>query len=249
MDEDLVSIITPSYNSEKLIDKTIESVKNQTYKNYEMIIIDDGSSDNSVNTITRLIKNDTRFKLIELKENVGAAKARNIGIEKANGRFIAFLDSDDLWYSNKLENQVKFMKEKNIAFSFTSYEVINQSGIKLKKVIDAPDEINYVGLLKNTIIGCLTVMLDTEKLRDFKMPNCKPEDTALWLKLLREDNTAYGLKQVLAQYRLVEGSVSSNKINAAQNLWRLYRMQEQLPLVSSCWYFGNYAINALKKHI
>ncbi|PHD75781.1 glycosyl transferase [Bacillus sp. AFS043905] len=248
MERDMVSIITPSYNSKEFIGNAIQSVKDQTYGNFEMIIIDDGSKDNSVLAIKSLINNDKRIKLISLSENVGAAEARNIGIVKARGRFIAFLDSDDIWYPGKLKKQVDFMKKNNIAFSFTSYEMITEVGEKTHNIVRAPKKVDYHGLLKNTIIGCLTVMLDTNKIGKIKMPNCKPEDTALWLKLLKEDLIAYGMPQVLAQYRLVDGSVSSNKIKAAQHLWNLYRKQENLPFPKSLWYFSHYALNAIKKH-
>lgn len=246
---DLVSIITPTFNSEKYILETIESVKNQTYHNWEMIIVDDCSNDNTVSLIKNEIRKDHRIRLIQQKNNVGAAVARNTAIKNAKGKYMAFLDSDDLWHPRKLEVQLSFMKHKDIAFSFTEYEIINEDGSETGKIINVPEKIDYNGLLKNTIIGCLTVMLDTEKLGLVQMPNIRTrQDTALWLSILKKGITAYGIQQPLAKYRKVNGSISSNKIKMAKQNWKLYREIEQLNIFYATWCFINYAWNAFKKH-
>lgn len=246
----LVSIITPAYNSEKYIIDTIQSVKSQTYKNWEMIIVDDYSTDNTVNIVSEEMKKDSRIKLIKLNKNQGAAIARNTGINSAKGRYIAFLDSDDLWEPNKLEVQLNFMKANNVEFSFTSYKIVNEFGEETGKIIDVPSKIDYEGLLKNTIIGCLTVMLDIQKLGLVQMPNMRTrQDTALWLSILKRGYLAYGIQQPLAKYRKKSGSISSNKIKVAKQNWKLYRDIEKLSFLKSLWCFTNYAFNGIKKNL
>ncbi|PFA05077.1 glycosyltransferase family 2 protein [Bacillus cereus] len=245
----LVSIVTPSYNANSFIEKTIQSVQSQTYKNWEMIIIDDVSKDNTCELIKEESKKDNRIRLIELKENSGAAIARNTGINNARGKYVAFLDSDDLWLPEKLEKQLAFMQNNDIAFSFTGYQIMNQDGTLTDKVVHVPGKINYNGLLKNTIIGCLTVMLDIEKLGKIQMPNIRTrQDTATWLKILRQGHYAYGLDEVLSKYRKVENSISSNKFKMAKMNWKLYREIEGLSILKSAWCFGNYALNGVVKH-
>ncbi|MEI2311408.1 glycosyltransferase family 2 protein [Bacillus nitratireducens] len=245
----LVSIVTPSYNASSFIKETIQSVQSQTYKNWEMIIIDDVSKDNTCELIKEEIKKDSRIRLIELQENGGPAIARNTGINNAKAKYVAFLDSDDLWLPEKLEKQLAFMQNNDIAFSFTSYQIMNQDGTLTDKVVHVPEKINYNGLLKNTIIGCLTVMLDIEKLGKVQMPNIRTrQDTATWLKILRQGHYAYGLDEVLSKYRKVENSISSKKFKMAKMNWKLYREIEGLSVLKSAWCFGNYALNGVVKH-
>lgn len=246
----VVSVITPTFNSSKFILDTINSVREQTYLNWEMIIVDDCSNDNTVEIIENEVENDDRIKLIKLKKNVGSAVARNTAIEKARGRFIAFLDSDDMWTKDKLDLQVEFMLKNDLAFSFTEYALIDENGKETGKVVKIPEKLNYKELLKNTIIGCLTVMLDKEKIGTIKMPEIRTrQDTALWLKILREGYTAYGLQQNLAKYRKVSNSISSNKFKAMYNTWKVYRNIEKLSFLRSSWCFVNYAYNAYRKRI
>lgn len=247
---DLVSIITPTYNSEKYIKETINSVLSQTYQNWEMIIVDDCSTDNTVRIIEEEMEKNSRIRFIQLQENQGAAVARNTAINYANGRYIAFLDSDDLWEMNKLEVQVSFMNMNNIPFSYTSYKIINENGEETGKVVNVPEKIDYNQLLKNTIIGCLTVMLDINKFGRVQMPNMRTrQDTALWLSILKQGYIAYGIQQPLAKYRKKSGSISSNKLKMAKQNWKLYREIENLSLVKSIWCFLNYAYNGIKKNL
>ncbi|MED2872949.1 glycosyltransferase family 2 protein [Bacillus thuringiensis] len=247
--EFMISIVIPSYNASSFIKETIQSVQSQTYTNWEMIIIDDVSKDNTRELIKEEIKKDGRIQLIELQENGGAAIARNIGINNAKGKYVAFLDSDDLWLPEKLEKQLEFMQNNDIAFSFTSYQIMNQDGTLTDKVVHVPEKINYNGLLKNTIIGCLTVMLDIEKLGRVQMPNIRTrQDTATWLKILRQGHYAYGLDEVLSKYRKVENSISSKKFKMAKMNWKLYREIEELSIPKSAWCFINYALNGVVKH-
>jgi len=249
-ENNLVSIITPSYNSKKFIEETIDSVLAQTYQNWEMIIVDDFSSDDSVDHITNKIKNIEKIKLISLNQNVGAAEARNRALKVAQGKYIAFLDSDDLWYPEKLEKQIEFMSKYNYAFTFTSYTPFSEDGkIEYKKII-VPEKISYEGYCKNTIIGCLTVIIDKEKTGEFYMPNIRSShDMALWLLIMKRGYDAYGLNENLAKYRLVSTSNTSKKYKAAKEVWDVYRKVEKLSLIKSSWYFAHYVVNALKKRM
>lgn len=244
----LVSIITPVYNAEKFVAETIKSVQAQSYTNWEMILVDDVSSDNSEKIIKEFQEKDNRIKYIKLKENSGAAVARNMAIENAKGRYIAFLDSDDLWKPEKLEKQIKFMNDNNYGFTFTSYELMKEDGTKLNKLVKVPNRIDYDGLLKNTIIGCLTVVVDREIVGDFRMPLLrKGQDTATWLKILKTYEYCYGINENLAEYRLVQGSISSNKIGALKRTWNTYRNVERLNFIKCSYVFTCYTLNAIKK--
>lgn len=244
----LVTIITPSYNALSFFKDTVNSVVSQTYTNWEWVIVDDCSVDGTREYIKSLSEKDNRIKPIYLSNNKGTAVARNTAIQNAKGKFIAFLDSDDKWEEQKLEKQITFMQESGYAFSFTSYNIITQDGEFTGKVIKAPKKVDYEFLLKNTIIGCLTVMLDIEQLGKVEMPNIRSrQDWAMWLSVLKRGFIAYGLDEPLAQYRKVQGSISSNKIKAAKMNWFVYRKIEKLALIKSAWCFVNYAYNAFKK--
>jgi len=243
-----VSIITPSYNSAKFIGRTIESVLSQSYSDWEMIIVDDCSRDKSVEVIKKYL--DDRIRLINLTDNRGAAFARNKALEVATGRFIAFLDSDDLWKSRKLEIQLNFMLENNYAFTFSSYECISEEGNSLNKVIVVPQVVSYGNYLKNTIIGCLTVIIDKSKVGDFRMPEIESShDMALWLLIMKRGFKAFGLNKVLSKYRLVDTSNTANKYKAAKDVWKVYREIEGLSFIKSIYCFVFYAFNAVYKRI
>ena len=240
-----VSIITPSFNSSNFIKKTIESVINQSYNNWELIIVDDCSTDDSCLIINNFVQIDPRIKLIKLEENSGAAVARNIGIEAANGRFIAFLDSDDTWHPKKLEQQVNFMLNHNYALTYTKYHQVNKNGEKIGE-LHFPLKTSYRELLKTCVIGCLTVMYDTHKLGKVYFPLIrKRQDYALWLKILKQVDYAYCVPEDLASYTVRSDSISANKWKAAQYNWKLYRDIEKLNILSSAYYFLNYAIRGI----
>lgn len=244
----LISIITPLYNSEKFIDETIKSVLNQTYENWEMIIVNDFSNDKSEEIVTNHIIIDSRIKLISLKHNLGAAVARNLALKQAKGRFIAFLDSDDKWEPNKLELQLLFMIKNNLPISFTSYNLIDETGAKSNKIINSLPSIDYGQYLKNTIIGMSTSMIDTNLVNEFQFKNIRTrQDTFLWITLLKRGHKAFGIDAVLASYRVRKDSISANKIKAALRVWYLYYKLEKLGLLKSIYYFFFYLYNALKK--
>lgn len=250
MNEPLVSIITPVYNAERFLSDTIKSVQNQIYKNWEILLIDDCSKDNSAQIIKEFQKYDNRIKYIKLKKNSGASVSRNEGIRNAKGRFIAFVDSDDIWKPEKLEIQIKYMLKENLGFTFTSYRYMKENGELTNKIAKAPSKINYNGLLKNTIIGCSTVVIDREIVDYFEMPLVRRgQDTATWLQILRKEKYAYGIEQDLVNYRLVGESLSSNKIKALKRTWNTYRNVEKLGLLKSSYVFCFYVFNAIKKRI
>ena len=246
---ELVSIITPCYNSEDYLDDCIASVLAQTYQNWEMLIVDDNSSDNSCALINSYSKRDDRIKPLFLNENFGPAMARNNAITNAKGKYIAFLDSDDIWLPEKLEVQINFMKKNNCSFVFSSYSVISDDE-KPNYTISVPETITYKRYLKNTIIGCLTVMLDKEKFKKIEMPNLRSShDMALWLNLLKQEKYAYGIAQDLAIYREHKSSNTSNKFRAIYDVWNVYRKHEKLNLFYSIYNFVFYAINAFIKRL
>lgn len=235
----------PCFNASQYIEETINSVISQTYLDWELIIVDDCSIDNSIEIVKSSHKNDLRVKLITLPKNVGVAVARNIGIEESRGRFIAFLDSDDLWYPDKLEKQISFMKENNIDLSYTGYEKINEEGKCFQKM-RVPLKVSYPDLLKTCYIGCLTVVYDTQNLGKIYMPtNTKREDFATWLSILKRTAYAYAVPETLAKYRVYSSQSSSKKINMAQENWNLYRNIENLNLFKSLYYFSHYAVNGV----
>lgn len=240
-----VSIITPLYNCSDFLDKTIQSVLSQTYKNWEMILVDDFSTDSSLAIAQSYAAQDDRIKVIRLKENSGAAVARNTAIEAATGRFIAFLDSDDLWLPKKLEKQIYFMLEKNIAFSYTAYFSIDEYDA-IQEKMGVPEKIQYKELLKTCVIGCLTVIYDAEKIGKYHMPtSTKREDFATWLNILKKIDFAYGLPEPLAKYRIYDKQSSAKKVKMAKENWLLYRNIEKLDLFQACYYFTHYAIRGI----
>ena len=245
-----MSIITPSYNSLKFIEECVNSVLLQSYSNWELLIVDDCSLDNSRELLLKIAEKDERIRMTFLDKNIGAAEARNVAIQQAKGKYIAFLDSDDYWEKEKLANQIGFMKSNDIAFSFSSYIPISEDGKVSYPPILSIEKIGYHDYLKNTIIGCLTVVIDREKTGDFEMPNIRSShDMALWLLIMKRGFYAYGLDENLAKYRNVSISNTSSKWRAAKDVWMVYRKIEKLSFLYSIWCFLNYAFNAIIKRI
>lgn len=245
-EEALVSIITPSYDSEAFVGQMIESVLVQTYRNWELIIVDDCSPDASNSIIEQYSHIDSRIKLIKLEENSGAAVARNTAIEAARGRYIAFLDSDDVWKSSKLEAQIGFMQKNEFPFTFSKYDVIDEEN-NFVNSIGVPTKVSYYDLLKTNYIGCLTAIYDVNYFGKVLMPLIRRrQDYGLWLSLLKRTGYAYGLNDdSLAKYRLRSGSISSNKATTSVYTWRLYREVERLNIIKAVYYFSHYFIRAV----
>lgn len=253
MEERLISIITPVYNAGNYIEETLRMVEKQTCKNWELILVDDCSTDNSRQIIKEYMdfKGDKRIHLIEKQVNEGAAMARNTGIGVSQGRYIAFLDADDIWMPEKLERELAFMEKNQAAFVCTSYEFGDEKARGTGKIVHVPPILTYKKALSRTVIFTTTVMLDTARTgRELiHMPAVKSEDTALWWKLLKSGFPAYGLDEVLAVYRRPVKSLSSNKLEAIKRIWYLYRKQEKLSVLQSAGYFFFWALRATLRRI
>ena len=250
--EDKVTVVTPTWNSAKYICETIASVQAQTYQNWEMIIVDDCSTDNTVELVKDIVKKDSRIRLIEQNENQGAAIARNIAVQNGTGRYVAYLDSDDRWKPKKLERQIQFMLNKDCGFSCTSYEVIDSAGKSLNKIIHMLDKVDYRRFLTNNLLQTVGIMVDTYKVdkRYLEMPNIRRrQDAATWMQILKAGYPCCGMHEVLAEYRRTPKSLSSNKFKAVIGTWKLYREIEKLPFLFSCYCFIRYAFLAVWKRI
>lgn len=223
MEAHLVSIITPSFNSEKFISDTIQSVQNQTYQNWEMIIVDDGSTDNTVSIIEEFL-HDNRIQLHQLDQNSGTGIARNTAISLAKGRYIAFLDSDDLWKPEKLQKQVEFMISKDQPFTFSYYECINEEGKALGKIIQAPKTLTYRQLFWSNWVGNLTGIYDANFFGKIAISSVrKRQDWMMWLTILKKIKTAEPIPESLAIYRVRENSISASKTELLRHNYKVYR--------------------------
>lgn len=230
--DNLVSIITPSYNTALYIEDTIKSVLNQTFKNWEMIIVDDCSSDNTLEIINKF--NDPRIILIRNNLRCGAAVSRNKALNIAKGKWIAFLDSDDLWMPDKLEKQIDFMIQNEISFSYTDYKVINEEGITITNRITGPKKISRRGMYNYCWPGCLTVMYNQEKVGLIQIENLKKNnDYAIWLKVIKKSD-CYLLEEVLGSYRKRKGSISNQSfIKLIKYHYYLFYYAERMNATSS----------------
>lgn len=240
MKDGLVSIIMPAYNSEKYIGETIESVLAQTYQNWELLIVDDCSTDNTPNIVRSYLAKDSRVKYYRLSQNLGAAAARNKAMYEATGEYMAFLDSDDLWYKEKLQKQTDFMNQEKINFSYTSYERIEECSNKLPHRVICPKQTSYEKLLLGNTIGNSTAMYSVKSLGKFNIPLIrKRNDYALWLRILKKEKYAVGISDVLMKYRVRGDSLSSNKIELLKYNWQLYRNIEELNMLKSLFYLAS----------
>ncbi len=245
-DGKLVSIVVPVYNAECFIRETIQYVKAQTCENWELIFVDDCSTDNSCDVIEDCIRKDSRIRLIRQETNSGAAKCRNKGTACARGRYLCFLDADDIWEPRKLAEELAFIGEDK-GFVFTGYEFADETGKGLGKVVHVPREITYHEALKNTTIFTSTVMIDRNVIdsKDIMMPCIASEDTATWWNILKKYGKGYGLDECLVRYRRSMGTLSSNKLLAVRRIWNLYRRHERLPVVKSLYCMVFWAVRAV----
>lgn len=244
----LVSIVTPAFRAERFIGATIRSVRSQSFSRFEMLVVDDCSPDGTAGVVAAMAAEDSRIVLLRHERNGGPAAARNTALASARGRYIAFLDSDDLWLPAKLERQLGFMTERGAAISFTRYRRIAHDDAPLSAVIGVPDRLDYWGLLKNTAIVTSTVVVDREVTGPFAMRQVFYDDFILWLELLKRGFSAHGLQEELTHYRVVTASWSRNKLRSALQVWRTYRHIEHLGLVSAAWAFSHYAWHAFWKY-
>ncbi|WP_229627795.1 glycosyltransferase family 2 protein [Vibrio parahaemolyticus] len=244
--QSLVSIIMPSYNSEGTILESIQSVLSQTYKNWELIIVDDRSTDNTWQVIQTYADKYDNIRIYQNKENLGAGASRNFAIKKARGRFIAFLDSDDLWTEDKLAEQIPFMLENNYPLTYTHYSRFNSE--EELSVVTAPEYTTYKKLMYSNVIGCLTAVYDTQALGKRYMPLIrKRQDMGLWLDILKDTPKAYCLPKPLAKYRMDSG-MTANKFSVLSYQWKFYRDVVGLSLPRSLFTFSVYAVKGTMKH-
>ncbi len=247
--KELISIIVPVHNAGKYLDETIGSVLAQTEPNFELILVDDCSTDDSVAVINKY--DDKRICLIKQTENKGAYAARNRGLEAATGRYIAFLDADDIWSKYKLERTLFYLKEQETGFVFTGYEFADENGVGTGAVVKVPRRRTFKGALNNTDIFTSTVMIDRDKIPDelIRMPNIKSEDTATWWTILKAGYVAAGLNENLVKYRRPSNSLSSDKKEALRRIWNLYRKVAGLNVVSSAFHFCLWAVTAVWRRL
>ena len=245
----LVSIITPVYNSEKYISTTIDSVITQTYENWELILIDDGSIDKSVEIINSYIKTDNRISLLRNENNSGPAISRNKGIKAAKGSYLTFIDADDIWMPSFLSISLNFVESNNYNFVFSSYKRVDEDLQSLYNDFIVPERVDYNSLLKTCPISCLTAFIKISSTGKYYMPNIeKRQDYGLWLSILKEVGYAYGIKEPLATYRIRKGSVSRNKFKAILYVWRIYRDVEKIGFLKSLYLILCYTYNGYKKY-
>lgn len=249
----MVSIVVPVYNAAIYIRQTMDMVRAQSYTDWELILVDDGSSDHSCEIIEAYMREtgDERLRLIKKEKNEGAALSRNRGIREVKGRYLAFLDADDVWTKDKLEKQMVFMQKTQAEFVFSAYEFGDEAARGTGKIVHVPDTLTYRQALSRTVIFTTTVLLDMQKIpkKLIYMPDVPSEDSATWWQILKAGYTAKGLDEVLAIYRRPAKSLSSNKWKAIQRIWYLYRRVEKLSLPASCWAFVGWAYRATARRL
>lgn len=249
MNDELVSIITPAYKAASYVSATIESVLAQSYPHWEMLIADDCSPDDTRDVIADWTRRDPRIRLIALPANAGPAGARNAALAEARGRWIAFLDSDDLWLPQKLERSLEFARHHGAALTYTGYRRIDVGGARTGHFIQVPPRLTYRQLLGNTAIATSTVLIDRLQTGDIRMATqVYYDDFVCWLGILKRGLTARGLNEDLMRYRVLPQSVSRNKLRSAGKVWRIYRTTECLGGLAASWHFLNYAGRALMKY-
>jgi teichuronic acid biosynthesis glycosyltransferase TuaG len=243
----LVSIVMPAYKAEKTVAEAIRSVQAQSYPHWQLLVVDDGSLDGTADVVAELAKSDSRIELIR-QANAGPAMARQKALDHARGRYIAFLDSDDLWLPGKLERQLTFMTEHRAAFSYTAFRRIQADGSGSGQLISIPSRLTYRALLGNTAIATSTAMIDKSITGEFRMTKTYYDDFVLWLGILKRGHVALGLNEDLMRYRVMDGSVSRNKVKSARMVWRTYRDIEGLNALLAAVHFARYALHAWRKY-
>ena len=245
----LVSIITPSYNSAKFIAETIQSVQNQTHQNWEMIIVDDASLDETENIVLSIMQNDSRIQFHKLSQNSGPAVARNTAIEKASGDFMTFIDADDIWFPTFIENNIKTIQETAIPFVFSSYKRANEQLEFVYSDFIVPHKVSYSDILKSNSISCLTAFVDIKKLGKKYMPLIrKRQDMGLWLNYLKVIPFAYGIQETQAIYRIRENSLSRKKSDLIKYQWQFYTEVDKLNIFQSAYYMLHWMYRGFMKY-
>lgn len=249
----LISIITATFNSSDFILQTYSSICSQNYSNWEWLVTDDCSSDNTFDILSEIMHSDSRVRLFKNNVNSGAAVSRNKSLDNAKGDFVAFLDADDLWHKDKLSKQLNFMINNNICFTFTAYKIIDEKGNSLNKTVDTTNIGIFTYrdmLLKKATMGCSTVLVRIDTLSDFRMPLIRTgQDYAFWLSILKGGCDAHILPEVLTEYRITKGSISRNKLKKAIRQWCIYREIERIDFFHSVYYFFSYSWRAIFRKV
>lgn len=247
--EPLVSIITPCYNSADFIKQTINSVIEQTYTNWELILIDDKSKDETCKVAEEFVQKHNNIKLIKLEQNGGVSKARNVGLENATGKYIAFLDSDDIWLKDKLTKQVAYMEEKSLPMTFCAYHRIDEVGKVISQKIEVPHSVTYKQLLSHNVIIFSTSLTLKSVIGGTRFKKAGHEDWIFWLDIFRKPFSGYGINETLVEYRIRQGSVSSNKLKVIGFTWKILRENEKLGFFESAYHFTKYAFATVWKRL
>ena len=246
----MVSIVMPAYNAQDYIQEAIQSVLQQTYTEWELLVIDDASSDRTAEIVNQLVRKDRRVHYIKNKANIGAAESRNRGVELAKGQWIAFLDSDDCWHPDKLKRQLDLAEKHRAEFVFSGSAFMNKDGRRLEYYLAVPEQISYSQLLKQNIISCSSVLIKKSLIADFPMKHAEDmhEDFAVWLQILKNRNLqAFGINEPLLIYRITAASKSGNKIKAARMTYRVYRYLG-LSVFEAIYYWLWYVCRSLRKY-
>jgi teichuronic acid biosynthesis glycosyltransferase TuaG len=262
---ELISIVMPAFNAERFIEEAVSSVLQQTYSSWKLFIIDDCSTDGTGAILRELQTKDARIEIREVLKRVGPGGARNIGLQMAKGKYVAFLDSDDMWAADKLEIQVGAMQEKDAVLSFTGYKRMDVHSRAFGHDILPPRTVSYRQLLRSNVIGCSTAMVDRYAIGTITFPEIeKRQDLGFWLQILKVIEASHrdattrsealvskvlGVRESLCYYRVHEAGISSNKLLAAKYQWRIYREIESLSIWESIYYFFFYALNGIQKYI
>ena len=246
----LVTIITPCYNASGCIRETIESVLSQTFDDWEMLIVDDCSSDNSANIIKEYSSNDNRIKYYKTDHPSGSPSLpRNIGIENARGKYIAFLDADDVWLPDKLQQQIEWMENNSISIAYSYYEKMNWEGHRDNRIVKTRVKSTFRSLLKSNSIPCLTSVVTRSAIGDTRFKQIPQEDFCFWLDILRKGYTAYNLCRVTALYREARNSRSANKLDMFRGYWIVIRNHQNIGWISCCYYMMTYSLLGILKYL
>lgn len=244
----MISVVMPAYNASSYVAAAIQSVLNQTVQDLELIVIDDCSQDDTLCIIREAAEKDKRVRCCPNEYNIGTALSRNRGLELSRGKYVAFLDSDDVWYAHKLETQIREMETSGADLAYSSYAIMDETG-KWCRDFFVPETINLEGLLKENVIGCSTVVMRRELAERFRFrSDYYHEDFVLWLQMLQEDCIMLGVREILVDYRFYQGSRAGNKLASAQRRWTIYRKYMNFPMRKSLWYLSHYALAGLKKY-
>lgn len=245
-----ISVIMPAYNAERFVEAAIRSVMDQTVADWELLVLDDGSSDGTCAIIESLAAQDGRIRVLPNEKNMGVARTRNRGLDLARGRYIALLDSDDVWHPDKLENQLALAKNTGAGLLYSAYTIVDSCGNPSKGVYPVPQAVDFRGLLKENVIGCSTVMLDADQIAGYRFrTDFYHEDYVLWLQILQDGFLAAGCRESLVDWRFLENSRSFDKRKSAKNRWRIYRHCLGLSPLKSGWYFVQYACRGVRKYL